>query len=140
MRLVIPDAHAAIRTAVQARLPGAAFRACRIHPAGNIARRAGSRRRQQLAIAAFAPICHQADRGMAVTQYHWFATAMERVSQRPCACIGDREVDLTARAGFPPAHPAQDLVDQSPRAPDGRDRAPQPGPCSPSPVTDPPGA
>jgi putative transposase len=127
VKLVISDAHAAIKAAVQTRLPGAAFKACRIHFGRNIARRAGSRQKQRVAMAAFSSIYHQADREMAVTQYHWFATAMERVSPRLCAYVEDREVELTAYADFPPAHSAQDLVDQSSGAVDGRDQAPQPG-------------
>ena len=104
VKLVISDAHASIKAAVQAALPGAAWQACRIHFARNIAKRAGNRHNQRLAMAALASIYHQADRELAVTQYHWFSAALEKISPRLADYVEDREVELTAYADFPPVH------------------------------------
>ena len=104
VKLVISDAHSSIKAAVQTRLPGAAWQACRIHFGRNIARRAGSRPNQRLAMAAFSTIYNQADREMAVAHYHYFAAAMEKLSPRLGDYVDDREVELTAYADFPPVH------------------------------------
>lgn len=104
VKLVISDAHLAIKAAVQTRVPGAAWQACRIHCGRNIARRAGNAQQRRLAQAAFATIYSQADREMALTQFHHFAQVMEKHSPRLADCIDDREVELTAYADFPPVH------------------------------------
>ena len=55
-------------------------------------------------MAALASIYHQADRELAVTQYHWCCTALEKISPRLADYVEDREVELTAYADFPPVH------------------------------------
>ena len=104
VKLVVSDAHSSIKAAVQTRLPGAAWQACRIHFGRNIARRAGSRPNQRLAMAAFSTIYNQADRETAVAHYHYFAAAMEKLAPRLGDYVDDREVELTAYADFPPVH------------------------------------
>ena len=135
VNLVFPDAHSSIKAAVQTRLPGAAWQSCRIHFGRNIARRAGSRPNQPLAMAAFSTIYNQADRETAVAHYHYFAAAMEKLAPRLGDYVDDREVELTAYADFPPVHLAQDLVHQSPGAPHGRDLSGAAGWCRSSPMT-----
>ena len=126
VKLVISDAHAAIASAVQKLLPDAAWQACRIHFGRNIARRVRPGQRQ-LALAAYSAIYVQPDRERAKSACHAFAEAMERLDPRLGDYVDDREVELTAFADFPPAHSSQDLVDQSPGAAHGRDKAPHQG-------------
>jgi putative transposase len=103
VKLVISDAHGAIAAAVEKILPDASWQACRIHFGRNIARRVRPPKRQ-LAMAAFSAIFIQPDRERAVSAYHSFAEAMERLDPRLADYADDREVELTAFANFPPAH------------------------------------
>ena len=104
VKLVISDAHSSIKAAVQTRVPGSAWQACRIHFGRNIARRAGGRQNRRMAQAAFSTIYGQPDRESAVAQYHHFALTMEKLSQRLGDYVDEREVELTAYADFPPIH------------------------------------
>ena len=120
------DAHAGIRAAVRAILPGAAWQRCRVHFARTITSRLGSARSKPVN-ALVSTIFAQTSREAVMAQYqHVIDTlrdAFPEIAQMPA----DAEPDPTAFATTRPPRGAldQDLVQQPHRAPQPRDQAPR---------------
>ena len=101
--LVTSDAHAGIRAAVRAILPGAAWQRCRVHFARNITSRLGSARSKPVN-ALVSTIFAQTSREAVMAQYKHVIDALRDPFPEIARMLIDAEPDLTAFAAFPREH------------------------------------
>ena len=101
--LVTSDAHAGIRAAVRAILPGAAWQRCRVHFARNITSRLGSARSKPVN-ALVSTIFAQTSREAVAAQYKHVIDALRDPFPEIARMLIDAEPDLTAFAAFPREH------------------------------------
>ena len=123
--LVTSDAHAGIRAAVRAILPGAAWQRCRVHFARNITSRLGSARpraRQRARLDHLRPDQQGGGHGPVQARRRFPEGGLPfRIAQM----LIDAEPDLTAFAAFPREHWTKIRPQQPHRAPQPRDQAPR---------------
>ena len=124
--LVTSDAHAGIRAAVRAILPGAAWQRCRVHFARNITSRLGSARSKPVN-ALVSTIFAQTSQEAVAAQYKHVVDSLREAFPEIAQMLIDAEPDPTAFATTRPPRGAldQDLVQQPHRAPQPRDQAPR---------------
>ena len=101
--LVTSDAHAGIRAAVRAILPGASWQRCRVHFARNITSRLGSARSKPVN-ALVSTIFAQTSREAVAAQYKHVIDALKDAFPEIAQMLIDAEPDLTAFAAFPREH------------------------------------
>ena len=101
--LVTSDAHAGIRAAVRAILPGASWQRCRVHFARNITSRLGSARSKP-AGALVSTIFAQTSQEAVAAQYQHVIDALRDAFPEIAQMLKDAEPDLTAFAAFPREH------------------------------------
>lgn len=101
--VVTSDAHAGLKAAVKAILPGAAWQRCRVHFARNITQRVGSARSKPvnaLVSTIFAQTTAQAVRA----QYRTVIDALSGSFPEVAAMLEQAEAELTAFADMPQEH------------------------------------
>ena len=131
--LVTSDAHAGIRAAVRAILPGAAWQRCRVHFARNITSRLGPARSKPVN-ALVSTIFAQTSREAVAAQYQHVIDTLREAFPEIAQMLIDAEPDLTAFAAFPREHWTKIRPQQPHRAAQPGDQAPRrrrPG-CSPT--------
>ena len=101
--LVTSDAHAGIRAAVRAILPGASWQRCRVHFARNITSRLGSARSKPVN-ALVSTIFAQTSQEAVAAQYKHVIDALRDPFPEIAQMLIDAEPDLTAFAAFPREH------------------------------------
>ena len=101
--LVTSDAHAGIRAAVRAILPGAAWQRCRVHFARNITSRLGSARSKPVN-ALVSTIFAQTSQEAVIAQYKHVIDSLREAFPEIAQMLIDAEPDLTAFAAFPREH------------------------------------
>ena len=101
--LVTSDAHAGIRAAVRAILPGAAWQRCRVHFARNITSRLGSARSKPVN-ALVSTIFAQTSREAVMAQYKHVVDSLKDPFPEIAQMLIDAQPDLTAFAAFPREH------------------------------------
>ena len=101
--LVTSDAHAGIRSAVKAILPGAAWQRCRVHFARNITSRLGSARSKPVN-ALISTIFAQTSREAVTAQYQHVIDSLRPSFPQVADMLTEAEADLTAFAAFPKEH------------------------------------
>ena len=101
--LVTSDAHAGIRAAVRAILPGASWQRCRVHFARNITSRLGPARSKP-AGALVSTIFAQTSREAVAAQYKHVIDSLKDAFPEIAQMLKDAEPDLTAFAAFPREH------------------------------------
>jgi len=101
--LVTSDAHAGIRAAVRAILPGAAWQRCRVHFARNITSRLGSARSKPVN-ALVSTIFAQTSQEAVIAQYKHVIDSLKDPFPEIAQMLIDAEPDLTAFAAFPREH------------------------------------
>ena len=101
--LVTSDAHAGIRAAVRAILPGAAWQRCRVHFARSITSRLGSARSKPVN-ALVSTIFAQTSREAVAAQYKHVVDSLREAFPEIAQMLIDAEPDLTAFAAFPREH------------------------------------
>ena len=101
--LVTSDAHAGIRAAVRAILPGASWQRCRVHFARNITSRLGPARSKPVN-ALVSTIFAQTSREAVAAQYKHVIDALRDPFPEIARMLIDAEPDLTAFAAFPREH------------------------------------
>ena len=101
--LVTSDAHAGIRAAVRAILPGASWQRCRVHFARNITSRLGSARSKPVN-ALVSTIFAQTSREAVMAQYKHVVDSLREAFPEIAQMLIDAEPDLTAFAAFPREH------------------------------------
>ena len=101
--LVTSDAHAGIRAAVRAILPGAAWQRCRVHFARNITSRLGPARSKPVN-ALVSTIFAQTSQEAVAAQYQHVIDALRDAFPEIAQMLKDAEPDLTAFAAFPREH------------------------------------
>ena len=101
--LVTSDAHAGIRAAVRAILPGASWQRCRVHFARNITSRLGSARSKPVN-ALVSTIFAQTSQEAVAAQYKHVIDALRDPFPEIARMLIDAEPDLTAFAAFPREH------------------------------------
>lgn len=101
--LVTSDAHAGIRAAVRAILPGASWQRCRVHFARNITSRLGSARSKPVN-ALVSTIFAQTSREAVAAQYKHVIDTLRDPFPEIAQMLKDAEPDLTAFAAFPREH------------------------------------
>ena len=101
--LVTSDAHAGIRAAVRAILPGASWQRCRVHFARNITSRLGPARSKPVN-ALVSTIFAQTSREAVMAQYQHVIDALRDAFPEIAQMLKDAEPDLTAFAAFPREH------------------------------------
>ena len=101
--LVTSDAHAGIRAAVRAILPGASWQRCRVHFARSITSRLGSARSKPVN-ALVSTIFAQTSREAVAAQYKHVIDALRDPFPEIARMLIDAEPDLTAFAAFPREH------------------------------------
>ena len=101
--LVTSDAHAGIRAAVRAILPGASWQRCRVHFARNITSRLGSARSKPVN-ALVSTIFAQTSREAVMAQYKHVVDSLREAFPEIAQMLKDAEPDLTAFAAFPREH------------------------------------
>ena len=124
--LVTSDAHAGIRAAVRAILPGASWQRCRVHFARTITSKLGSAQSKPAGALVSTIFAQTTPEAVAAQYQHVIDTlrdAFPEIAQMPA----DAEPDPTAFATTRPPRGAldQDLVQQPHRAPQPRDQAPR---------------
>ena len=122
--LVTSDAHAGIRAAVRAILPGASWQRCRVHFARNITSRLGSARSKPVN-ALVSTIFAQTSREAVAAQYKHVIDALRDPFPEIARMLIDAEPDLTAFAAFPREHWTKIRPQQPHRAAQPRDQAPR---------------
>ena len=98
--LVTSDAHAGIRAAVRAILPGASWQRCRVHFARNITSRLGSARSKP-AGALVSTIFAQTSQEAVIAQYQHVIDTLRDPFPEIAEMLTRAEPDLTAFAAFP---------------------------------------
>ena len=101
--LVTSDAHASIRAAVRAILPGAAWRRCRVHFARSISSKLGSAR-SKLAGVLVSTIFAQTAPEAVAAQYKHVIDSLRDSFPEIAQMLKDAEPDLTAFAALPREH------------------------------------
>ena len=101
--LVTSDAHAGIRAAVRAILPGASWQRCRVHFARNITSRLGPARSKPVN-ALVSTIFAQTSREAVMAQYKHVVDSLREAFPEIAQMLKDAEPDLTAFAAFPREH------------------------------------
>ncbi|WP_315214610.1 IS256 family transposase [Actinomyces dentalis] len=101
--LVTSDAHAGIRAAVRAILPGAAWQRCRVHFARSITSRLGSARSKPVN-ALVSTIFAQTSREAVMAQYKHVVDSLKDPFPEIAQMLIDAQPDLTAFAAFPREH------------------------------------
>ena len=101
--LVTSDAHAGIRAAVRAILPGAAWQRCRVHFARNITSRLGSARSKPVN-ALVSTIFAQTSREAVMAQYQHVVDTLRDPFPEIAQMLIDAQPDLTAFAALPREH------------------------------------
>ena len=101
--LVTSDAHAGIRAAVRAILPGAAWQRCRVHFARNITSRLGSARSKPVN-ALVSTIFAQTSQEAVIAQYKHVIDSLREAFPEIAQMLIDAEPDLTAFAALPREH------------------------------------
>ena len=101
--LVTRDAHAGIRAAVRAILPGASWQRCRVHFARNITSRLGSARSKPVN-ALVSTIFAQTTPEAVAAQYKHVIDTLRDAFPEIAQMLKDAEPDLTAFAAFPREH------------------------------------
>ena len=101
--LVTSDAHAGIRAAVRAILPGAAWQRCRVHFARNITSRLGPARSKPVN-ALVSTIFAQTSREAVMAQYKHVVDSLKDPFPEIAQMLIDAQPDLTAFAAFPREH------------------------------------
>ena len=101
--LVTSDAHAGIRAAVRAILPGASWQRCRVHFARNIISRLGSARSKPVN-ALVSTIFAQTSREAVMAQYKHVVDSLREAFPEIAQMLKDTEPDLTTFATFPREH------------------------------------
>ena len=101
--LVTSDAHAGIRAAVRAILPGAAWQRCRVHFARTITSKLGSAQSKP-AGALVSTIFAQTTPEAVAAQYQHVIDALRDPFPEIARMLIDAEPDLTAFAAFPREH------------------------------------
>ena len=101
--LVTSDAHAGIRAAVRAILPGAAWQRCRVHFARTITSRLGSARSKPVN-ALVSTIFAQTTPEAVAAQYKHVIDTLRDAFPEIAQMLKDAEPDLTAFAAFPREH------------------------------------
>ena len=101
--LVTSDAHAGIRAAVRAILPGASWQRCRVHFARNITSRLGPARSKPVN-ALVSTIFAQTSQEAVAAQYQHVIDALRDAFPEIAQMLKDAEPDLTAFAAFPREH------------------------------------
>ena len=122
--LVTSDAHAGIRAAVRAILPGASWQRCRVHFARNITSRLGSARSKPVN-ALVSTIFAQTSREAVAAQYKHVIDALRDPFPEIARMLIDAEPDLTAFAAFPREHWTKIRPQQPHRAAQPGDQAPR---------------
>ena len=101
--LVTSDAHAGIRAAVRAILPGASWQRCRVHFARNITSRLGSARSKPVN-ALVSTIFAQTSREAVMAQYQHVVDTLRDPFPEIARMLIDAQPDLTAFAALPREH------------------------------------
>ena len=122
--LVTSDAHAGIRAAVRAILPGASWQRCRVHFARNITSRLGSARSKPVN-ALVSTIFAQTSREAVMAQYKHVVDSLREAFPEIAQMLKDAEPDLTAFAAFPREHWQKIRPQQPHRAAQPGDQAPR---------------
>ena len=110
--LVTSDAHAGIRAAVRAILPGAAWQRCRVHFARNITSRLGSARSKPVN-ALVSTIFAQTSQEAVAAQYKHVVDSLREAFPEIAQMLIDAEPDPTA---FATTRPPRGALDQDPAA------------------------
>ena len=121
--LVTSDAHAGIRAAVRAILPGASWQRCRVHFARNITSRLGPARSKPVN-ALVSTIFAQTSREAVMAQYQHVIDALRDAFPEIAQMLKDAEPDPTAFAALPREHWTKIRPQQPHRAAQPRDQAP----------------
>lgn len=101
--LVISDAHAGLKTAVKAVLPGAGWQRCRVHFARNITQTLGSTNSTPVN-ALISTIFAQTSPEAVREAYHQITASMTTSFPTVAAMLRNAETNLTAFAAFPTEH------------------------------------
>ena len=101
--LVISDAHAGLKAAIKAVLPGAAWQRCRVHFARNVTQAVGSAHSKPLN-ALIGTIFAQTGPDAVRETYHQVTASIEKSFPAVAAMLREAEPDLTAFAAFPQEH------------------------------------
>ena len=101
--LVTSDAHAGIRAAVRAILPGASWQRCRVHFARNITSRLGSARSKPVN-ALVSTIFAQTSQEAVMAQYQHVVDTLRDPFPEIARMLIDAQPDLTAFAALPREH------------------------------------
>lgn len=101
--LVISDAHAGLKAAVKAVLPGAGWQRCRVHFARNITQALGSAHSKPIN-ALIATIFAQTTPEAVREQYHQVTASLESSLPQITAMLREAEKDLTAFSAYPLEH------------------------------------
>lgn len=101
--LVISDAHAGLKAAIKAVLPGAAWQRCRVHFARNVTQAVGSAHSKPLN-ALIGTIFAQTGPDAVRETYHQVTASIEKSFSAVAAMLREAEPDLTAFAAFPQEH------------------------------------
>ena len=110
--LVTSDAHAGIRAAVRAILPGASWQRCRVHFARNITSRLGSARSKPVN-ALVSTIFAQTSQEAVAAQYKHVVDSLREAFPEIAQMLIDAEPDPTA---FATTRPPRGALDQDPAA------------------------
>jgi len=101
--LVTSDAHAGLKHAIKAVLPGASWQRCRVHFARNITAALGSARSKPIN-AVISTIFAQTSPETVKETYHQVTASLEGTFPQVAAMLNDAEADLTAFTAFPIEH------------------------------------
>lgn len=101
--MVTSDAHAGLKHAIKAVLPGASWQRCRVHFARNITQALGSARSKPVN-AVISTIFAQTSPGTVRETYQQVTASLERSFPQVAAMLKDAEAELTAFTGFPTEH------------------------------------
>ncbi|GMA20894.1 IS256 family transposase [Arsenicicoccus piscis] len=101
--LVISDAHAGLKAAVKAVLPGAGWQRCRVHFARNVTQTLGSAHSKPIN-ALISTIFAQTSPETVRETYHQVTASLEATLPQIAAMLTEAEKDLTAFATFPTDH------------------------------------
>ena len=101
--LVISDAHAGIKAAAKAILPGASWQRCRVHFARNITQKLGSAHSKPVN-ALISTIFAQTTREAVIAQYHAVTDSLRGSFPDIADMLQNAEPDLTAFATLPREH------------------------------------
>jgi len=101
--LVISDAHAGLKAAIKAVLPGAAWQRCRVHFARNVTQAVGTAHSKPIS-ALISTIFAQTSPAAVRETYHQVTASLEASFPAIAGMLRDAEADLTAFAAFPTEH------------------------------------